>query len=319
MMKAKIILGAALAVSLGYASSAQAVVFNTSNDSVFLPPFGSLFDTRFHNVDAGDSTAFNKGLNEGYIALSDERGEDWFPNTTWDFVDAEHFKHKARTAARNSLVMPDHPDDRDLEDAHYGMFRDAFDRMHAAFDRGGRYEAASAAATAQVKYDCWIEATEEGRVDDAMACRDAHNAAMADVETAATYTLTGFERYEREQPPEPVAAPVEHSRNFLVYFDFDESDLRSEGRRTVDEGVEAAAVFGDTTLRVIAHTDTSGAIDYNQALSERRANAVIGSLIDAGVEPGRIVSEAVGETQPMVDTGDEIREQANRVAEIDLM
>ena len=215
--------------------------------------------------------------------------------------------------------MPDHPDDRDLQEVHYNMFRDAYDRMHAAFDRGGRFEAPGAAATAQVKYDCWIEATEEWRVDDALACRDAHNAAMADVEAAATYTLTAFERYEREQPPEPVAAPVEHSRNFLVYFDFDKSDLRSEGRRTVDEVIEAAAVYEDTTVRIIAHTDTSGPVDYNQALSERRANSVIGALIDAGVDPGRIVSEAVGETQPMVDTGDGVREQANRVAEIDLL
>ena len=75
----------------------------------------------------------------------------------------------------------------------------------------------------------------------------------------------------------------------------------------------------ESALRIIAHTDTSGSIDYNQALSERRANAVVGALITGGIDRGRVVSEAVGQTQPLVPTGDGVREQGNRVAEIDLL
>jgi len=97
------------------------------------------------------------------------------------------------------------------------------------------------------------------------------------------------------------------------------SELRAEGWRVVEEVLAAAAEFSDTTVRVVAHTDTSGPVDYNQALSERRANAVVGALIEGGLLRSRITSEAVGQNQPLVDTGDGVREQANRVAEIDLL
>jgi OOP family OmpA-OmpF porin len=60
-------------------------------------------------------------------------------------------------------------------------------------------------------------------------------------------------------------------------------------------------------------------LDYNQALSERRANTVILSLIQGGLNRSRIISEPVGETRLMVDTDDGVREPANRVAEIDLL
>ena len=72
---------------------------------------------------------------------------------------------------------------------------------------------------------------------------------------------------------------------------------------TVNFGVSGAAEF--TT-------------DYNQALSERRKNTVLGGLIDGTIARGRMSSEAVGETQPLVDTGDGVREQGNRVAVVTL-
>ena len=69
---------------------------------------------------------------------------------------------------------------------------------------------------------------------------------------------------------------------------------------------------------IVGHTDTSGSIDYNQALSERRAISVISQMLEGGVDRGRITSEAVGQTQPLVDTGDNVVDQANRVAVITL-
>ncbi len=316
-MKARLALATLLVLLLGFAGSAQAFVFNAS-ERVFEHPFGSLFDTRLHTIDPSSthSVAFESALAEGYRALSDELGDEWIDDNNWNFADAEHFKHKARTAIRGSNVSPDHPFDRELTDEQTAMFRDEFDRIHRAYARGARYEAPGDAASAQVSYDCWIEATEEGDSVDAAACEEAYRAAIAAAEAAATYTLTEFTPYQQATA---VEADVEHAQAFLVFFDFDKSGLRSESLRAIEEVLAASADLSDLTVRIIAHTDTSGTGDYNQALSERRANSVVGALIEGGLDRNRIISEAVGQTQPLVDTGDGVREPANRVAEIDLL
>ena len=316
-MKSRFVLGAAFALSIGFSGSAGAFVFNTPNERVFEHPFGSLFDTRLLGIDATDSISFNQTLADGYSVRSDIDGTQWFGTNQWDFPDAELFKHKARTAGRDSLVLPEHPDDRDLSDEERAMFRDVYDRLHRAFERGARYEAPADAATAQVSYDCWIAAVSDDETEEAEGCKAEFEKAMAAAEAAATYTLTAFEPYTKERLPS--AAAVEHPQSYLVYFEFDKSAIRPEGKRVIDEVLSAANDLPDLTVRVVAHTDTSGPADYNQALSERRANSVVGALIEGGLNRSRIISDAVGQTKPLVDTGDGVREQANRVAEIDLL
>jgi len=57
--------------------------------------------------------------------------------------------------------------------------------------------------------------------------------------------------------------------------------------------------YPDSTVDVIGHTDNTGAADYNQQLSARRAGAVEAVLADAGVAPGRIRAYGRGEAQPV--------------------
>jgi outer membrane protein OmpA-like peptidoglycan-associated protein len=166
---------------------------------------------------------------------------------------------------------------------------------------------------AQVSYDCWIEAASGARAGDAETCKAAFLGAMAEVDRWADHSLSAFDVVA-------VAAPgVVADQAYLVYFDFDRADLLPEGFRAIDDILAAAAAEPDLTVRIVAHTDTVGGLDYNQALSERRANAVILSLIQGGLNRSRIISEPVGETRLMVDTDDDVREPANRVAEIDLL
>ena len=310
-MKAKgLLFGAVL--GLAAVGPAQAFVFNTPNPHVFEAPFGSLFDTRLLNLDAKDSIAFNRVLNEGYIKLSDARGEAW-KHGGWDFPDAELFKHKARTAARNSLVLPENPLDWELSEGQYADFVIARDRLIDGFERGGRFEAPYDAANAQVSYDCWIEAESESRVEGAETCKAAFLEAMAEVDRWADHSLSAFNVIVRAAPG------VVADQAYLVYFDFDRADLLPEGSQAIDDILAAAAAEPDLTVRIVAHTDTVGGLDYNQALSERRANAVILSLIQGGLNRSRIISEPVGETRLMVDTDDGVNEPDNRVAEIDLL
>src|SRR3546814_11258178 len=96
--------------------------------------------------------------------------------------------------------------DRDLTEEQAATFQSALERLRAGFDQGGRYVAPQDAATAQVKYDCWIEATEDGRSDDADACKAAFESAMAALESQANYALTDID-YTTPAPAMAAATP----------------------------------------------------------------------------------------------------------------
>lgn len=315
-MSAKGLLGGlCTVVMLSLAAPANALIFNTHADEVFSHPFGSLFDTKSAFGLEATGIPFNRGLYSGYIELSDDRASGWWRGN-WDFVDGELFNHKARTAYRNSIVLPETPLDRDLSEEDTQTFWLALERMYYAFDRGGRYEAAADAAKAQVSYDCWIEAAEAEREDDIAACKAAFEEAMKEVEFWSTYKLTEVRIIEA---PQRAAAPAAQPSSYLVYFEFDKTDILPEGRAALAAAIRDAKARPDTQVRLVAHADRSGPVAYNQALSERRATVVIGALISGGINPARIVSEAVGETRPRVPTPDGVREQQNRVVEIDLL
>jgi OmpA-OmpF porin, OOP family len=315
MMAKGIIVGAGLAVAVSLAAPAHALTpFNVPGTDFWDHPFGSVFDTRSGLDLEANGIAFNQGLYSGYVELSEDRSDAWL-NADWDFVDGELFNHKARTAYKNSVVLPDEPMDRDLTEEQAATFQNAIERLRRSFDRGSRYLAPQEASTAQVKYDCWIEATEDGRVGDAEACRAAFESAMAAVESRANYALTDI---DYTTPAPAMAAPAPAQVQFIVLFDFDSTNYAPGNGTIVREALDAALASPSSNLRITGHADRSGPVDYNQTLSERRANRVIEELVGGGVEPTRITGEAVGETQPLIPTADGVREEGNRAVVINL-
>jgi len=315
MMAKGFIVGAGLAVAISVAAPANAITpFNVPGTDFWDHPFGSVFDTRSGLDLEANGIAFNQALYSGYVELSEDRSDAWL-GADWDFVDGELFNHKARTANKNSLVLPDEPMDRELTEEQAATFQDAIERLRRGFDIGGRYLAPQDAGTAQVKYDCWIEATEDGRVGDAEACRAAFEQAMAAVESQANYALTEI---DYSTPAPAMAAATPSQVQFIVLFDFDSTAYAPGNNTIVREALDAALANPGTGLRITGHADRSGPVEYNQTLSERRANRVIEELVSGGVEPTRISGEAVGETQPLVPTADGVREEGNRAVVIDL-
>lgn len=256
-------------------------------------------------------TAFSNALYDGYRELSEDR------RAALDLKDGEAFNHKARTAARRSDVLADWPSDRDLPDEDRALFHDTLQRMNQAFDRGGREVAPQQAASAQVSYDCWIEAAEWGREDDIDRCRQAFQDAMSAVEAAADYELSGMDIEPRMAPQ--AAAVAVAMEGFLVYFEWNSTDLTPAGQAALQESIRQAEANPEASISLVGHADRSGPDGYNFDLSERRALVVIETMTEAGITRARISWNAVGETQPLVPTADGVREQGNRVVEVDLL
>jgi len=84
-----------------------------------------------------------------------------------------------------------------------------------------------------------------------------------------------------------------------ICFDFDSSTLKPGAYTEIARVANVLNKYPQTTIRVEGHTDSTGSEDYNQVLSERRAQAVKNTLTQRGVDPRRIQTVGFGESQPI--------------------
>ncbi|HVH37545.1 MAG TPA: OmpA family protein [Sphingomicrobium sp.] len=105
-----------------------------------------------------------------------------------------------------------------------------------------------------------------------------------------------------------------------ITFDYDRSDVKPEFRSTLDQVAQTLNGYNQTYIDVLGHTDTTGTMEYNQALSERRARAVADYLSGHGVSAARMAIRGYGETAPIYNPDDtEAKRAANRRVEIKIV
>jgi opacity protein-like surface antigen len=117
-------------------------------------------------------------------------------------------------------------------------------------------------------------------------------------------------------PPPPPAPPMVAPPSFMVFFDWDRSNLSQQALNTIKQAAGAFKTKGNARITATGHTDTSGPEAYNMALSLRRANTVKDALVREGVPAQAISVVGRGEAGLLVQTGDGVREPQNRRVEI---
>ena len=111
--------------------------------------------------------------------------------------------------------------------------------------------------------------------------------------------------------PRPVAlkldpAPLKvEPAQWSAQFQFDSAELSAEMRAALDNEILPKLAKGEIRVHVSGHADRIGNPEYNQKLSERRADALRAYLVEKGVEESKIEIFSYGTTLPAKDCGSE--------------
>jgi len=103
-----------------------------------------------------------------------------------------------------------------------------------------------------------------------------------------------------------------------LHFDFNKYYIRPDSLPIVERFANYLLHNKGTHVKIIGYTDSIGSEEYNQVLSERRAETVMRKLIDLGVSPARLSSEGRGESEPVASNSTEEGRALNRRIEVRL-
>jgi peptidoglycan-associated lipoprotein len=109
-----------------------------------------------------------------------------------------------------------------------------------------------------------------------------------------------------------MAAPTQR----VVYFDFDSFVIKDEFKGVLDGHAKVLVRDGGKRMVIEGHTDERGGREYNLALGQKRAEAVLKSLTLLGVADRQLEAVSFGEERPAVAGADESAWSRNRRAEL---
>lgn len=101
-----------------------------------------------------------------------------------------------------------------------------------------------------------------------------------------------------------------------ISFDFDSAAIKGAFRESLGKLSNVISKYDQTIVHIVGHTDSVGNDDYNQRLSERRAESVAEFLMSNGVVASRLHTEGRGEREPRATNDTEAGRQLNRRVEI---
>lgn len=102
-----------------------------------------------------------------------------------------------------------------------------------------------------------------------------------------------------------------------ILFDFDKADIKPESAATIKEIATLLNDNPDLKLFIVGHTDNKGSLDYNTELSQNRAEAVVGILVNEhGIDSARVTPKGLGFLAPVASNSTEDGRSKNRRVEL---
>jgi outer membrane protein OmpA-like peptidoglycan-associated protein len=199
--------------------------------------------------------------------------------------------------------------------------RIAREREDAAAKAQGEAEAKAAAEAAEAKRKADADAAEARRKADAeiAAREEATRAAQAQTQAAERekqqLRARLLEQFNRVLPTTDTPRGLVVNMGDVL-FDTGKSDLRSGAREALSRLTGIVLNYASLRLAIEGHTDSTGSAEFNQALSEKRADAVRDYLASQGLDAGMLSAQGLGMNDPVADNKTPEGRQKNRRVEI---
>jgi outer membrane protein OmpA-like peptidoglycan-associated protein len=121
-------------------------------------------------------------------------------------------------------------------------------------------------------------------------------------------------------PPPPPAPKVIDKMTLELNFDFDKSNIRPDDMAKLQQAVDFVKKYPGSKVKIEGYTDSIGTEEYNQALSERRAETVASYLVKEGAcEQANVSVEGFGEAKPVASNKTKEGRAKNRRVEVLIM
>jgi OOP family OmpA-OmpF porin len=132
-------------------------------------------------------------------------------------------------------------------------------------------------------------------------------------------TKNGYE--DADGCPDEVPKEVEKFTGSIdgIWFDLGKATIKEGSRRALQAAADVLKKYPSVHLRVTGHTSSEGDADFNQTLSEERAQAVVQWLVDAGVPSENLDSRGAGSTEPLADNKTQAGRAKNRRIEFNII
>jgi len=101
-----------------------------------------------------------------------------------------------------------------------------------------------------------------------------------------------------------------------IYYEYDKAEIRAEGVKTIDAHAEYLREHPEVKVKVEGNADERGSREYNLALGQRRADAVMKRMTILGVPSDRIETVSFGKEKPKATGHDESSWSENRRSDI---
>ena len=239
-----------------------------------------------------------------------------------DEIDANYFASKALNILQTKKIILENPLNWNIPNASKKEAKKEYQKLKTILSDNIIFKHPDITSNLVIGYDCWLEQLEENwQLEDIKNCKDkytiAYNKLLGFMDTSTIVkneetinTLPDLQSKEKKSN----ILKDERAKTVIVYFNHDSYKLDLAQKNKLDDFIVNFLKKNNPVI-IYGHTDTKGSKNYNLMLSKKRATNVYEYFKTMGVD-NKIILKSYGESYPVITTGDEIKEERNRRAEI---
>lgn len=243
-------------------------------------------------------------LSNEYLAFAESEARNY------DWASSQYFADKGLSATYGQGVEPESFEEWNIDTPFRPQLAEARAELLKVLTAKNKKEKPAIAARTVYFYDCWMEQQYEGwQEEDIASCRDGFYQSLRQLQDVPS---------SPEKLAEIPVKPLIFSSSYILFFDWNQWTVTNEGMDIIRSAASDLKSSREEDYEVVlnGHADTSGNVEYNLKLSQKRAEAVKAEFVKLGIPESKIRYFAFGESDNRVQTEDNVRERANRRVEI---